>query len=151
MLTEFVSLQLTREELQTLHAALIQRAMLEDELRAVDGKPSIELPELLAKLEMLLGERDETLHKLVHDLHNSLWEYAWSVFTDEWAHFRAHQDVNRELQQNTRRLAASAIEKLVEMQYRKHGDRYVAELDMDETKKITKPALEAQKRPTRRA
>ncbi len=136
MLTEFVSVQLSREEVQILHAGLLQRALLEDELRGSRGKKSSELLDLLAKFEMLLGESEETLHQLDHQLHDQLWEYAQSVFIEEWARFRARQEVERELQVAQQQLALSAVNKLVDMQYRKHFDRFVAELDMDEVKKI---------------
>ncbi len=46
MLTEFVTIQLTREEVQLLHAALLQRALLQDELHSSRGQKQGELLEL---------------------------------------------------------------------------------------------------------
>ena len=134
MMTEFVSVQLSREELKELHAALVQRAMLEDELRREHGQEAVERRPLLERVEMLLGENEEILHERDHVLDDEMWEYAWYVFTDEWAHFRAKRETERE----TAELAKTdpvAFEKAVEIRYQKNFDTYVNELEMDDSKK----------------
>lgn len=136
MITEFVSVQLSREELQDVHAALVQRAIVEDELRQERGQEPVERRPLLERFEMLLGEGEEVLHQRDHMLDDELWEHAWYVFTDEWARFRAKQDVQKELSADAVGDTV-ALEKLVELRYRKNFDVYVAELTMDEASRKT--------------
>lgn len=134
MMTEFVSVQLSRDELKELHGALVQRAMLEDELRREHGQEAIERRPLLERVEMLLGESEEMLHELDHALDDEMWEYAWYVFTDEWAHFRAKRDTARETGEMSK-TDPTAFEKAVELRYQKQFDVYVNELEMDDGKK----------------
>lgn len=137
MMTEFVSIQLTREELQEVHAALVQRAILEDDLRQEWGQEPVERRALLEKFEMLLGERAESLHALDHALNDELWEYAWYTFTDAWAHFRAQQEVEKELGQDKKAVGQVTFEQLVDTRYQKKFEAYVDELAMDETQRKT--------------
>jgi hypothetical protein len=130
MFTQFVTVQLSREELQEIHAGLIQRAIVEDELRRERGQEPVMEHPLLQKLEMLLGEREEVLHGLDHALEDEMWEYAWYAFTDEWAWFRAKTDVEKELGAESKTLDAAAFEKLVEIRYQKQFEQYVSEIDM---------------------
>lgn len=53
MLTEFVSLLLTREELLEIREALLMRAMVEDDLRRMDGLEDVGKRLLLDKIEQL--------------------------------------------------------------------------------------------------
>ena len=135
MLMEFASLQLSREELQEIHAALVQRAMLEDELREEREQEAVERRPLLERIEMLLGETEEALHMQDHQLDDEMWEYAWYVFTDEWAYYRAKRDVEQDMGAGTRNLDRAAFEKLIQLRYQKNFDAYVAELAMSEGKK----------------
>jgi len=138
MLTEFVSLQLSREELQEIHQALVQKAVVEDEVRHERGQEKVDHRDLLERLEMLLGENEEALHAIDHAVEDELWEHAWYAFTDEWAWFRASQEVEKELGAKSAQTDAAAVQKLVEMKYQKQFEAYVAEIDMRETSKKMK-------------
>ncbi len=145
-MTEFVSLQLSREELKDLHAALLERAILEDTLRRERGQESIEHRSLLEKIEMLLGDSDESLESLDCAIEDELWEYAWFAFTDEWAHYRAHQDAEQE----NAHAAGSADRSLADARahklYRKRFDEYIAEISMMDdapTRTIRSPAQQS--------
>ena len=135
MLMEFASLQMSREELQEVYAALVQRAMLEDDLREERGLEPIERRPLLERFEMLLGESEENLHMLDHLLDDEMWEYAWYAFTDEWAYYRAKRDVEQEMGAGTKNLDRTALEKLIQLRYQKDFESYVAELAMSDGKK----------------
>lgn len=130
MLTEFVSLQLSREELQEIHAALVQRAILEEELRREQGQEPVDRHPLLEKFEALLGESDERLHRLDHQLEDDLWEYAWFVFTDEWARNRAKHDVLKELGVAAEALPSADIDRRVDAKYQQQFETYVSELSL---------------------
>ncbi len=132
MFIEFATIQLTREELKEIHAALVQRAILDDEVRCERGLERIDRRPLLEQFEMLLGEREEKLHALDHALEDELWEYAWYAFTDEWAHARAAQDVRRESGDESVPEDAAEFEKRVELNYQKKFEEYVSELEMDD-------------------
>lgn len=138
MLTEFASLQLSREELKELHAALLMRAIAEDEVRRERGQEKIDRRDLLEKIEMLLGEDEAALHALDHALDDELWEYAWYVFTDEWAWFRAQQEVEAERKGDTGVHDARELQRLVEQRYQKKFDQYAAEVDMRDSAKSPK-------------
>lgn len=139
MFTQFVTVQLSREELQEIHAGLIHRAIVEDQLRRERGQEPVADRPLLQKLEMLLGEREEVLHGLDHALEDELWEYTWYAFTDEWAWFRAKADLEKELGSDRNSVDSAAFEKLVELRYRKNFDQYVSEIDMLGEGKVKKP------------
>jgi hypothetical protein len=127
MMTEFVGLQLSREELKELHAALIQRAAVEDELRKEKSQEEAEHP-LLERIEGLLGESETVLHALDHVIEDELWEYSWYAFTDEWAWYRAKQDVEKELAKKER--SETELHRLIEQRYQKNFESYVSEIDM---------------------
>jgi DNA phosphorothioation-dependent restriction protein DptG len=95
---------------------------------------------LLQKLEMLLGESDERLHELDHAIDDELWEHAWYAFTDEWAWFRAKRDVEKELGDAFAQTSDTSVEKLCEAKYRKHFEEYVAEVDMLDDVKQSRPS-----------
>ncbi len=135
MFTEFASIQLTREELIQIHTALVQRAILEDELREERDQPTIERRPLLETIEALLNEPDERMQQLDHVLEDQLWEYSWYAFTDEWAHARAAQDVLRDVGPEARVADPVAFEKKVDLRYQKDFERYVTELSMDDDQK----------------
>lgn len=146
MFTEFVSVQLSRAELAEIHAALIARAIVEDQLRGERGQEKVDTRPMLQKLEMLLGENEERLHELDHAVEDELWEYSWYAFTDEWAWFRAKRELEKELGTSRKKMDDAEFEKLVEMRYKKQFDRYVAEVDMLEevkSKKTLKPQPKA--------
>ncbi len=151
MITEFASIQLSREELQELHAALLSRAILEDELRRERGQESVEPHPLLDKVEMLLGEREESLHALDHAIEDELWEYVWYVFTDEWARYRAMQDARIQAGKS-RKLAESTenLDKVADQLYQKRFEAYISEISMMEAK-TPRPVRSQEKSPGSRS
>lgn len=142
MLTEFVGLQLSRNELQEIYAALLKQAVIEDEVRRERGLEEVEKRPLLERLEMLLGMDEMTSHALDHVAEDELWEYAWYTFTDEWAWYRAQQDLQSQL--DAKSLSEEDMRKQIESMYRKHFDKYVAEVTMkdeDKPRKSKTPQL----------
>ncbi|MFA4954404.1 MAG: hypothetical protein WC641_03775 [Patescibacteria group bacterium] len=134
MLTEFATIQFSREELVEIHRALLQRVMLEDELRKERGLEKPDRHPLLEKIEMLLGEREPDLQEIDMHVEDELWEFAWYVYTDEWAWYRAGQEAAKG--ENGKPLTdASRLKTLTEKFYRDNFDRYAAEIDMHELKK----------------
>lgn len=133
MLTEFVGLQLTREELLEIQRALLAQAFVQDTVLREKGEeqPAPE-HELLQKIENLLGESEESLHALDHQVEDQMWEYAWFAFTDEWAWYRATQAVMAEQGKGFAVLSEPERERLIELAYKKNFDTYVAEVDMRE-------------------
>lgn len=131
MLTQFVSLQLSRQELLEIHAALVSRIMVEDDIRRERGQEAVDQRPILERIEMLLGETDEALHALDHVIEDELWEHAWYTFTDEWAWFRAKQEIEKESTVGEK-ITPEAMQKLVATRYRKSFDRYVGEVNMIE-------------------
>jgi hypothetical protein len=149
MFTEFVGLQLTREELLEIQKALLAQAFVNDTVRREKGESGPEDHALLQKIEALLGETDEALHALDHAVEDEMWEYAWYAFTDEWAWHRALQTVRKNNASHFDSLTESEQERLVEQEYKKQFDRYVAEIDMHESpgkkKAISLPLFDQQK------
>lgn len=139
MLTEFASLQLSREELKELHVSLVRTALLEDRVRREKGLEAVERRPLLEQLERLLEESEETLHLLDHAVEDGMWEYSWYAFTDEWAWYRAEKELLAELGEKKATMSQAELEKQIEVRYHKEFDRYVAEVDMvEEGKPSTK-------------
>lgn len=130
---EFFSLQLNREEATELHAALIQRAILEDEVRAEKGLEPVGTRPLLEKLDMLLGLSDGQAEKLGQAMENDLWEHAWYTFTDEWAWFRATQEVEQECAR--KKVDDASFRRRVELRYTKDFEKFVKEIEMKELRK----------------
>ncbi len=131
-LTQFAAFQFTREELDELHQALLQRALLEDELRRERGQEPVARRPLLEKFEILLNHTEDSLQKLHQEFEEDLWEYAWYAFTEEWAHFRAHQDAEREAKRARRLMAQNEVNTRAHQLYQKRFDEYVAEISMTE-------------------
>lgn len=144
MLTEFASLQMSREELKELHASLVRTALLEDRIRREKGLEAVERRPLLEQIEKLLGENEDTLHMLDHAVEDEMWEYSWYAFTDEWAWYRAEREVLQDLGSKKEGTERANLEKMIEARYHKDFDRYVAEIDMVEegkpsTKRVKQP------------
>ncbi|MCC7357136.1 hypothetical protein IT408_01380 [Candidatus Uhrbacteria bacterium] len=133
MLTEFVGLQLTREELLEIQKALLAQAFLLDTVRREKGEIEPDEHELLQKIEALLGETDESLHALDHCVEDEMWEYAWYAFTDEWAWHRSLQTVKLNKGSQFDSLTEIEKEELIEREYKEHFDQYVTEIDMRES------------------
>lgn len=130
MVTEFVSLTLTRQELLELQEALTMRAMVEDVLRHEEGLEPVDRRLLLSKIDQLLHAPESQLATLDARLEEELWQHAWYGFTDEWAWYRARRDVLRELGPLAGRTADATIEELAHQRYHAKFDEYVQEIDM---------------------
>ncbi|GMU25689.1 hypothetical protein KJZ71_04875 [Patescibacteria group bacterium] len=144
MLTEFVSLLLTREELLEIREALLMRAMVEDDLRRMDGLEDVGKRLLLDKIEQLALADTRSSIQTQRRLDDELWQHAWLSYTDEWAWFRAKQDVMKELGDMALQTPEAQIEDLTHRRYHKSFNAYVAELDMeqegsDRRSKVKKP------------
>lgn len=130
MMLEFCTLQFTREELKELRLALLQRAMVEDEVRREKGQEKADRHPLLDKVEALLADDQEKLKAVDQTSEDELWEFAWYAFTDEWAWYRAAQELEKD--PTSAKLAETEKKTRLEKMYKDNFDRYVAEVDMHE-------------------
>lgn len=130
--SEFFQLQLSKPQLTEVYRALLARFVVEDTLRREQGLEPIEYPKLLEHLEQLLQIDPEQAHRTFHKEEDELWEYSWYTFTDEWAWFRAKQDVLKELGNKAVRTPTKTLETKVEAMYEERFDQYAAEVDMQE-------------------
>lgn len=137
MNTEFFSLAFSRQELREVYEALLLRTALEDSLRREKGLEAVQPNPLLGKLEALLVVSESSLEKFGEAVEESLWEHAWYTFTDEWAWFRAHQEVEKEME--GKQPSDGAFHKRVEQKYTEHFDRYVQEIDMKDAPCTNEP------------
>lgn len=135
MQNEFYGLQLSKQELMELHAALAERALVEEDLRHEKGLECVHSRPLLEKVTALLSVSPEQQDRLAALLDDELWEHAWYRFTDEWAWYRAEQEVDRETQKRPRSVSHADRERLVEQRYQRDFESFVQELEMGERKK----------------
>jgi hypothetical protein len=134
---EYVSLTLPKRELEEFHRGLLQRFVAESLVRREQGLEESEYPESLSKLEEILGLSEERAHAMLHEAEDELWNYAWYVYTDEWAWHRAKADTVKELGKKSGALKREALDRLVEERYEKYFERYIREIDMkDEAEEI---------------
>jgi hypothetical protein len=136
MNTEFFSMQMSREDLMELHAAMVQRAMLEDDTRREVGLEQVSRRPLLEKLDALLGLSAKQEEAIADTLDDELWEHAWFTFTDEWAWFRAKQEVERDLGK-VLSVGRAELHRRIEERYQKDFDRFVKEVEMGAERKRT--------------
>jgi hypothetical protein len=132
---EYFTLTFSRKELMDLQAALIQRAIVEDELRCEKGLESVSCRPLLERADQLLCLSDSQFESFSQALEDELWEYSWFSFTDEWAWFRARQDVERENCSKRLNMDKDALQRRVETRYQKDFEKYLNELEMNDTQK----------------
>ena len=125
---EFFSLTYSRQELREIYEALLLRTALEDELRRAKGLEAVQPHPLLSRLEGLLSVNEAAIERFSEAVDDNLWEHAWYTFTDEWAWFRARQDVEKDLAGKA--TSDEQLNQLVEEQYTKEFERYVGEVDM---------------------
>ncbi len=145
MFTEFAGIQFTRSELGQLHSALVMQAMMDDAIRIERGLPGLEQRPMLERIEAVLMMNEEELHLKDHAIDDTLWEYAWYMFTDEWALFRARQDVLKQFPSATGKI----FEEKIETYYRQKFESYVLELDMRERENRRTPAKRKKSKSTR--
>ncbi len=139
MKTEFFSLGLSQDELHELHLAALARFIIETTLRQEQGLEAPPYPPLLEKIEQLLGMTSEEAHALLHQMETELWEFTWYGYTDEWAWFRAKQEVQKELGSLANKAKPSTVERLIERRYEEKFEQYVGEIDMKEKENATQP------------
>ncbi len=137
--TEFFSLGLSRNELRELHRAALARFLTESTLRQEQGLEPPPYPPLLEKMERLLGMSSPEAHALLHRMETELWEFSWYSYTDEWAWYRAKQEVVKELGPLAESTKRSTLEKLIERRYEERFEDYVGEIDMKEEASVTQP------------
>jgi len=135
---EFFGLQAGRDEWQELYRAMLARFLIETAMREEQGLEPVPYPPILERLECLLGLSMETAHDLLHKTDAELWEFNWFSFTDEWAWFRARQDVLKELGSAADRTKRAALEHLIERRYEEKFQVYVEEVAMRETSESDK-------------
>ena len=69
---------------------------------------------------------------MLHETEDDLWNYAWYVYTDEWAWHRAKDETIKELGKKSTSLKSDALDRLVEERYEKNFETYIREIDMKE-------------------
>lgn len=138
MHSEFYSFQFTREELLEQYRALLQRAMVEDQVRSEQGLEPVATRPLIERFHAILRLQDQECAKLEQGLEEETWEHAWYVFTDEWAWYRAKQDVEEELGKRRSELKETDVESLIEQRYNAEFQRYVSEVEMKDALSISK-------------
>jgi hypothetical protein len=132
MKTEFFGLQVSRNELQEIYRGLLSRHLMELAMRQEQGLEPIPYPVILERMEQVLAISEEEAHVLWHRLEGELWEFSWYSYTDEWAWFRARQDVFKQLGPQSKRIKHDALEDLIEKKYENNFEAYVAEIEIRE-------------------
>ena len=136
METEFFGLSLSRNELLELQTALIQRYIVEDELRREKGLEPIAHHGLLCRVDELLKLQNSELDSLTEDLVDELWEFSWFAFTEEWAWFKAGQEVKKELGSDAKKINQEEMERRIEQRFAKYFDKYVSEVEMKDVESV---------------
>ncbi|MDO8617827.1 MAG: hypothetical protein Q7N87_03015 [Candidatus Uhrbacteria bacterium] len=139
MTHSFVSFSLPRQELPELYRSLATSFMIEQILRNEQGLEPVDPPLFLQNVERLLRVAGESPSSLMEQAEEELWAHAWYIYTDEWAWFRAKEDVMRELGERLSRTKHDVLDRLVEKTYRKKFDQYVAEIDMQPKVSMAQP------------
>lgn len=113
-----------------LHRAVLERYIIDDTFRRERGEEAQEPPAIMAHLERLLDLSADDAHKLFHEEEDRLWEYSWYAYTDEWAWYRARQDVEQALGERLSLTTPEQLEQQIEAAYEEHFARYTKEIDM---------------------
>lgn len=134
MQTELIALSLTKQEAMECLRACILSAIVEDETRVQQGFEPMDFSTLVQRLAGLLRIGDNQMENVTNELAEDLWSYAWYVYTNEWAWFRAEQQATEELgmQKGDK---SPELRKKAEKLYKKNFETYVSQIDM-------KPKLE---------
>lgn len=129
---DYASITLPKKDLAELHRGLLLRHIVENGIRREEGLEEADEPKVLAAVESALGLNAEEAHALYHRAEDELWDYVWYSYTDEWAWFRARQDVLKELGSKRTGMNQETLDRKTEEKYRDHFERYVGEIDMRE-------------------
>ncbi len=133
MNVDYASITLPKKELAEIYRGLLLRHIVENEIRREEGLEEGEFPKVLEAIENAIGLNEEEAHQMLHKMEDELWNFAWYSFTDEWAWFRARQDVLKELGAKRSGTSTDALDRKTEDRYRERFERYVMEIDMQET------------------
>lgn len=139
MQQEFVSITLPKNELEEFHRGMLFRFIAEGLIRREQGLEESEYPESLSKLEEVLGISEERAHAMLHEMEDELWDYAWYVYTDEWAWHRAKLETLKELGSKSTSLKKDALDRQIEERYEKQFENYIKEIDMKEESEESEP------------
>ncbi len=142
MNVDYASITLPKTDLAELYRGLVLRHLVENEIRREEGLEEAGEPKVLIALESALNLTDTEADALYHRAEDELWDYAWYAYTDEWAWFRARQEVLEELGTKRTGLTQEALDRKTEDRYREKFDAYVAEIDMREPAASTKKKKE---------
>ena len=137
MTDAFYSLGLNQDQLADLHRAVLARYIADEVFRRERGEESNDPPALLTHLEKLLDLSEEAAHRLFHEEEDRLWEYSWYAYTEEWAWYRARQEVERDLGDRAILITSDDLEQQIEKVYDDNFDRYTKEIDMASTVNAT--------------
>jgi len=129
---EFISLTLPKRELVEFHRSLLQRYIAENLVRREQGLEEAEYPQAMTKLEEILGISEDRAHAMLHEAEDDLWNYAWYVYTDEWAWHRAKAETMKELGNKAQAIKRDALDRLIQERYENNFDEYIKEIDMKE-------------------
>ena len=132
MNVDYASITLPKKELAEIYRGLLLRHIVENEIRREEGLEEGEFPKVLEAIENAIGLNEEEAHQMLHKMEDELWNFAWYSFTDEWAWFRARQDVLKELGAKRSGTSTDALDRKTEDKYRERFERYVMEIDMHE-------------------
>ncbi len=130
MNVDYASITLPKKDLAELHRGLLIRHLVENGIRREEGLEEADEPKVLTAVENALGLKEDEAHALFHRAEDELWDYVWYAYTDEWAWFRARQDVLKELGSKRTGLTQEALDRKTEERYREHFEKYVSEVDM---------------------
>jgi hypothetical protein len=129
---DYASITLPKKDLAELHRGLLLRHIVENGIRREEGLEEADEPKVLAAVESALGLNADEAHTLFHRAEDELWDYVWYSYTDEWAWFRARQEVLKELGNKRTSMTQEALDCKTEEKYRDNFERYVGEIDMRE-------------------
>lgn len=128
MQTEFINLSLSRSQAVECLGALMIKSILEDELRSERGQETAEASPTMLRLATLLNIKEKALESQMDLAEETLWEYSWFVFTNEWAWFRAQQEAEKI--EGRIRADEADPETRAEKIYKRRFNEFVKELDM---------------------
>jgi hypothetical protein len=132
MQMEYYNLQLSKKEALEVLRALVLSAALDDEIRIQKGLEPAMYSDVLVRMLELLHLPDEFFNNFNQSAADDLWEYSWYAFTNEWAWFRAQQDAHKLFPKRDKK--DEEYQKRAERLYKKHFEKYVAELNMQSGK-----------------
>jgi hypothetical protein len=137
MHTEFISFQVPKSSAFEIYRSLLSHYILECAVRRERGLETPSYPPLLEQLEGTLGLTEERVHREFHETQDELWEYSWTSYTEEWAWYRARRAVMKTLGSKAKQLPEQELNALIEQTYQEKFDLYIAEIDMQDSEKIT--------------